>query len=66
MRQEIFCYTDNQEQMHFIGIDGSLEAHDILAGLIVEVAKLSERTPRDILHKVAGKLQNMHNKEALV
>ena len=61
MRQEIFCYTEDKEQVQFIAIDGSLEAHDVLAGLIMEVARLSDKTPRDILHKIAGKLQNMHN-----
>ena len=57
MRQEIFCYVKGKEQVHFLNVDGSLEAYDILVEFVDQVAKISGNSHRDILHTVAGKLQ---------
>jgi len=66
MKQEIFCYVKGKEHVHFLSLDGSLEAHDILVDLVTQVAKLSESSSRDVLHKVSGKLHLLMNKKALV
>jgi len=66
MKQEIFCYIEGEENVHFLNIDGSLEAYDILAAFVIQIAKLNESTPRDVLHAVSGKLQVLMNEKVLV
>ncbi|PHR53340.1 MAG: hypothetical protein COA44_15490 [Arcobacter sp.] len=66
MKQEIFCYIQDKEDVHFLNVDGSLEVHDILASFVIQIAKLNESTPRDILHAVSGKLQVLMNEKVLV
>lgn len=66
MKQEIFCYVKGKEQVHFLNVDGSLEAHDILAELVFQIAKLSEASPREVMHTLSGKLQVLINQQALV
>ena len=66
MRQEIFCYIKGKEHVHFLNIEGSLEAHDILAEFVYQIAALSESTPKEVMHTLSGKLQVLINQEALV
>lgn len=66
MKQEIFCYIKGKEDVHFLNLNGSLEIYDILVELVMQTSKLSESSPRDVLHKVSGKLQVLINEKALV
>ena len=63
MKQEIFCYVKGKEQVHYLTLDGSLEAHDILAELVLKVSKISKQHSRDVLHNVSGKIQALINKK---
>ena len=66
MKQELFCYIHGKEEVHYLNIDGSFEAHDILADVVMKIAKISDSTPRDVVHRVSGKLQVLMNEKALV
>ena len=66
MKQEIFCYIQGKEHVHFLSIDGSLEAHDVIADFVMQISKLSEKTPRDVMHAVTGKLQVLIQEETMV
>ena len=66
MQQEIFCYIKGKEHVHFLSIDGSFEAHDILAEFIIQISKLTEKPARDIMHTVNGKLQVLIQEETMV
>lgn len=66
MKQEIYCYLKEKEHVQFLNIDGSLEAHDILADFVIQISELSDTSARDVLHKVAGKLQVLTNKNAQI
>ena len=63
MKQEIFCYVKGKEQVHYLTLDGSLEAHDILAELVVKVAAISKQHSRDVLHDISGKIQIIINQK---
>lgn len=63
MKQEIFCYVRGKEQVHYLTLAGSLEAHDILAELVVKVADISKQNSRDVLHDVSGKIHALINKK---
>jgi len=63
MKQEIFCYIKGKEQVHYLTLDGSLEAHDILAELVVKVSEISKQSSREVLHSVSGKIQTLINKQ---
>lgn len=66
MKQEVFCYIKGQEHVHFLNLNGSLEAHDILVEFVMQISELGDLSPRDVLHDVAGKLQVLTNEKALV
>jgi len=66
MKQDIFFYIKGKEEAQHFSLEGSLEAHDILADFIIELSKLSSSSPREILHTVSGKLQILINEKALV
>ena len=61
MKQEIFCYVKGNEQVHYLILDGSLEAHDILAELVLKVSEISKQHSREVLHDVSGKIQALIN-----
>ncbi len=63
MKQEIFCYVKGQEQVHYLSLDGSLEAHDLLAELVIKVAEISKQHTHDVLHNISGKIQTIVNKK---
>jgi hypothetical protein len=63
MKQEIFCYVKGNEKVHYLTLDGSLEAHDILAELVLKVSKISQQHSRDVLHDVSGKIHTLINKK---
>jgi len=47
--------------MQFLSIEGSLEAHDILAELVCQITKINESTAREVIHILAGRLQALIN-----
>jgi len=63
MKQEIFCYVHGNQQVHYLTLDGSLEAHDILAELVLKISNISQKHSRDVLHDVSGKIQVLMNKK---
>ncbi len=65
MKQEIFCYVKGQEQVHYLTLDGSLEAHDLLAELVIKVAEISKEHTYDVLHTISGKIQTIVNKKSM-
>ncbi|HIC44350.1 MAG TPA: hypothetical protein EYO73_08735 [Sulfurimonas sp.] len=61
MKQEIYCYINGHDQKHVLNLEGSFQAEDILASLVMQISMLKDSTPRGVLHQVSGKLQVMIN-----